>query len=81
MIIETISTIKHDTLILEKGKKYDVPEHAAHYFINNGWAKPENGEALPVLKQEHVLEIQDGTVIQSSDVGRLEDVLPDIQGG
>ena len=60
MIIEALTLFKHDTLTFEAGKKYDLPDNFAQYFIANGWEKAEGEEAIPVLTQEHVLEIHDG---------------------
>jgi hypothetical protein len=68
MIIEAVSRFKHETFTFEAGQKYDLPETWANYFIANGWAKSDGGQALTPLTQEHVLAIDDGTLASRSEI-------------
>lgn len=62
MIIQALTTFKHDVHTYSEGKGYEVDPEDGIWFCQNGWAKRVDGGEQPAVKpapKEVVLSPQD----------------------
>lgn len=71
MIIQALTTFKHDVHTYEQGKGYDVADADGIWFCGNGWAQRVDGgqqpEAKPAPKE---------VTLQPDDVHQVLDLTP-----